>query len=971
MSAGPTSEGRATNGVASGSGPGTDPTSGLVSRRQVLSGGLLLGAGAAVASQLAGCSTGGVPAAGSPPAATGLTTSGLSAPMGLMPDDVVFSWLGGDGGRGTVQRAYRLTVERARPDPGAGTTVWDTGRVISARQAFVTYAGPALLSDATYRWTVRTWGVDGGPGPSAPWASFDTGLRDRDWRAMWVRRPVDHGIDPNEYTYVRRQVNLRRMGIVRARAYVSGGQQYELWVNGVRAGKGQAYSFPDGQYYETLDLTDLLRGGANGVGLLYNWQGPTKGHPAGAAGVIMQVSVRYVDGSTDLVTTDGSWRVRAGAWAAGTQRDLEGDLVDYTEDVDGRAVPVGWDRPGFDDASWAPATVVGPAGTAPWTHLVSVRTRIVETPLRPVALSRLASGSFVADFGKVYAARPSVRFRHGTSGHVVPMHAGYLLDQPVHGQAFAGVPGQVSTTHGTQHTDMSYRYIQRGGEEVFDAFDYLGFRYFQVDDPGEELTAEDFVIYPRHTALPDVAAATFASSEPTVDAVFALGRHSAQYTAQEQYVDTPTREKGPWLWDGFNESQTAMAAFAERNLTRKSLLEFAASQARYWPNGAVNKIYPTGLGALDINEFTEIYPEWVWQYWMHSGDLALLSEVYPVLVNLADYVDRAVIGSTGLVTSLPATNVYYAFPVVTRMNVLGVNVFRRTGAVATALGRPQAERDRQQGRADALTAAVNGRLSRPDGTYADGLDATGVQTPSASQDTNACAVVYGVAPATRWPAIGAFLAGLGMQAPPRTAGEVIRALSLCGRDDDLVQRLTDAGTDGWPRILARGGTFTWEVWEPSDLVGDSMSHGWGSNVLVEIQRALLGVQPAAPGFAVVDVRPPGSGLRRASGSMPTTLGPVTVAWEAPGPGQRATRVSVTVPPNGRAVVHLPARRPGDIREGSTAAVGTAGVTAVEVSNGDAAVHVGSGTYELRTTAPAGPNPSTGTIASASTTATTT
>ena len=36
------------------------------------------------------------------------------------------------------------------------------------------------------------------------------------------------------------------------------------------------------------------------------------------------------------------------------------------------------------------------------------------------------------------------------------MRAGYLLDEPVRGEPFAGVPGQVSTTHGTQHTDMSY-----------------------------------------------------------------------------------------------------------------------------------------------------------------------------------------------------------------------------------------------------------------------------------------------------------------------------------------------------------------------------------------------------------------------------------------------------------------------------------------------------------------------------------
>jgi alpha-L-rhamnosidase len=881
----------------------------------------------------------------------------MPSPLGLMPDDVDFAWRNSDRSRGTTQSAYRIRVETASAGaaPGSGRVVWTSGRVRSTRQAFVSYAGPSLAADTAYRWSVQTWDGEGATSASSQWSPFETGLRDQDWRATWVRRPVDHAVVPDEYTYVRREVALPAGEVERARAFVSGSQQYELWVNGVRAGKGQAYSYPDHQYYETLDLTALVRSGGNAFGLLYTWDGPTKGHPAGAAGVIAQIVVHYRDGRTAKVGTDGAWRVRAGAWIAGSQRDLEGDLVDFTENIDGRAVPLGWDRTGFDDGSWDRATVVGPAGTAPWSHLVSVRNRITETPVRPVSLRRLASGSYVADFGKVYAAVPTVTFHHGVRGRLVPMHAGYLLDEPIAGQPFDGVPGQVSTTRGTQHTNMRYSYVQRGGEETFRPFDFLGFRYFQIDGPGEELTPDDVVALARHTTMPEEPGASFTSPLPTLDAVFELGRHSALYTAQEQFLDTPTREKGPWLWDGFNESQTAMAGLGERNLTRKSLLEFAQSQDRYWPNGAVNKIYPTGLGALDINESTEIYPEWVWQYWMHTGDDLVLRAVYPVLVNVGDYVARAIDPATGLVTSLPATNVYYSFPVVTRLNVLGVNVFRRTAAAAQALGRPDDEVTRQLGRQAALTRAVNARLARADGTYVDGLQVDGSPTPTASQNTNACAVVYGVAPPRSWPAIGELLARLQMQAPPSTAGEVIRALVMCGRLDDVVRRLTDATTDGWARILAHGGTFTWEVWDPSDVVGDSMSHGWGSNVLVEMQRGLLGVVPTEPGFASFDVRPPTSGIEAATGTVPTPLGPIAVSWHRHRSGGRALMsLEVTVPPNGRAVAHLPAARPHDVTESGGPAHAAAGVRGVTVADGLAAVHMGSGTYRFRAAAPQPP-----------------
>ena len=249
----------------------------------------------------------------------------------------------------------------------------------------------------------------------------------------------------------------------------------------------------------------------------------------------------------------------------------------------------------------------------------------------------------MADFGKVYAGIPSVTFNHGIRGHLVTMHAGYLLDPS----------GDVSTTMGTQHTNMSYSYIERGGgQETFRPFDYLGFRYLQIDDPGEALAAKDIVMLTRHDAVPDENAGTFTSSDKTLDAVFDLGRHSALFTMQEQFVDTPTREKGPWLGDGANESQTAMDAFGETNLTRKDLLEFAQSQARYWPNGAINKIYPTALGAQEIPQGTAYYPEWVWQYWIHTGDRALLTMVYPVVVKVSDFFWRN-IGSNGLVGRSP------------------------------------------------------------------------------------------------------------------------------------------------------------------------------------------------------------------------------------------------------------------------------------------------------------------------------
>ncbi len=265
------------------------------SRRQVLAGGLGAAAALGVArSKLLGAAqhalTAG-PAAGADAAtATGpvVLVDGLVSPIGLGVNDVVFGWHVPDSRPGAVQSAYRIVVTRTDATGRAGgVQVWDSGRVESARNAFVSYTGPPLQPDSVYGCRLQTWDRSGQPNLVDLSGSFETGLRDADWRGDWIRRPANQDLEPDEYTYARKQVVLAASPIVRARAYVSGDQQYEMWVNGIRAGKGQAYCYPDSRYYETLDLTTLLHAGAENVfGLLYSWDGPTKGHPAGAPGVI-------------------------------------------------------------------------------------------------------------------------------------------------------------------------------------------------------------------------------------------------------------------------------------------------------------------------------------------------------------------------------------------------------------------------------------------------------------------------------------------------------------------------------------------------------------------------------------------------------------------------------------------------------------------------------------------------------------
>jgi alpha-L-rhamnosidase len=843
------------------------------------------------------------------------------APRGLTVDDSVtrlavstnprFSWQVVDSSANQVQTGYEILVSTTPTiAPTDASVLWATGKVAGAEQSYVPYGGPALTADTRYYWTVRTADRKGTVGAFARPERFDTGLADADWQASWIRRDfigVQDPVSPEEYSYVRKDVTLNASPITRAVAYASASHQYQLWINGTRVDYGPSFSYPDAQYYQATDVTKALRAGKpNAIGLLYHWYGSGQGRPAAEPGVIAQLSIDHADGTHETVVTDGSWRTRAAEWLQAPLRNDEGDHI---EAIDGRATPLGWNEPGYDDSSWAPVHELGRHPVAPWTHLVAQEPRVVEHPIHPVSLKRLKSGAYVADFGKVYAAVPTATFAKGKALRQFQLRVGYLLEPD----------GQVSTRKGNQDTNLSYFYTERDGSQTFRPYLYMGFRYLQIDNPHEALKPADIVAYARHTKVPDVHAGTFTSSNPTLNTIYELARHSALYGSQEQFVDTPTREKGQFLGDAYYEAYSDQRAFGERALSRQALLEFASSQARYWPDGRVNAAEPTGEGARDIPDGTEVFPAWAWEMYQETGNRELLRSAYLVIMNIATYLTSYIDPATGLITRLAGGGTDYAGGIVdypanmrygydmataakTTVNLLAVDALRTAAAAASALGRPFGETLIQTARADALTTAINTHLRRKDGIYIDGLKSSGAQSKHASEHANAYALSFGVVPEADRAKVGRYIAKLGMQMGPGTVLELLRALGAVDRDADLVRILSSAKQPGYAQELAKGGTFTWETWQPIDVLGDSMSHARGAVVLVALQQELLGVRVHAPGWASIDVTPPAKGLGHASGTVPTPRGPVHIAWERNG---RSFTVRLSVPANMTAFVHLP------------------------------------------------------------------
>ncbi len=857
-----------------------------------------------------------------------------------------FGWLPQDKDPGEVQTAYQVVVRDGRTN----AVRWDSGKVASGDQSYVPYAGPALASGSPYTWTVRTWDRTDQASPAAK-GDFATGIGDADWEgAQWIRRTTT---DADDYTLARKVARIGPGRVTRATAYTAADHTYELYLDGKRADRGTSFGYQGEDFYQAADVTRLVRAGKDlAIGAVYHWYGGGQGRPAGQRGLLMKLVVEHDNGSRDVVTTDGTWKVTQDAlFPPGSgRRNGEGDRI---ERQDARTEVVGWQQAAYDDTAWAPATVVGPHPNATYPHLIGQETRIAESSVKPVALSTAQDGTVVADFGVVIPARPSVRFDEGVAGRAVPIRAGYNLTET----------GRVATsTLLSQGTDMSYPYTQKDGPQTFNAFTHLGFRYLEVPDAGEKIELRDISATLMHTDLPKGGEARFESSNKTLDKVWQMIRRSAVYSVQEAFVDTPTREKGQFLGDAADISYATMGAFAERDATQQALREFLGSAARYWTTGndrgRYNAVYPNGDGKRDIPDYSLMYVDWVWRYYQETGDRALLAQAYPFLRDTADYVLRHVpaTGPTaGLVTRLSGGSGAYLNGIVdwpepgrfgydmsaaarTTINAQGYDVLDTVAKAADELG-IAGDPATYGASAGALRDQMNAKLRRADGVYVDGLSETGEQSSHAGQHSTSYAIAHGIAPAGDHTALAEYLASMGMKQGPMTAHWLLQALSDADRPDSVVDLLTNEDDLGWANILRQGGTFTWEAWTLDPGSNFSQSHGWGAQAVVDVQQTLLGVRTASPGAARVDVVPPRTGLDRAKGTVVTQRGEVGVHWN-----RRANGVDLAleVPVNATARVALPV-----VGGHSYRASGPSKATFVGVENGRAIYEVGSGSSRFR------------------------
>jgi alpha-L-rhamnosidase len=252
---------------------------------------------------------------------------------------------------------------------------------------------------------------------SGKWIGFDSVAREpKKVFGFKKGKRMPHSVVLPPARYLRKDFALKGE-IEKATLRASALGLYEIHLNGKRVGRD--YFSPGWTdynirvYYNTYDVTDLLKKGDNAIGAVL-----TDGWYAGYIGykkqrenygknvrVNTEMVVEYKDGSTETIITDGSWKASGGPI-------LEADIL-MGEVYDANREMPGWDEKGFKDKAWSAVDVTEKIAAKVEPYLTE--TVKVFREIETLSINEPKTGTFVFDMGANFAgfARLKVKGKKG------------------------------------------------------------------------------------------------------------------------------------------------------------------------------------------------------------------------------------------------------------------------------------------------------------------------------------------------------------------------------------------------------------------------------------------------------------------------------------------------------------------------------------------------------------------------------
>lgn len=826
----------------------------------------------------------------------------LENPVAIENRTPRLSWQLRSGGEAKAQTAYRVLVAASPSLLIEGQAdFWDSGKVISSQSNQVEYKGKSLDSRQTLYWKVMVWDEKEKASSWSDAGKWTMGLLEpSDWKAQWIGRQEDIYPDSTltyPAPYFRKMFRLDKP-VKQAKAYICGLGFYEMYLNGEKVGdqvlapavtnfdrrslKKMLYFFDDQStqrvLYNTFDVTSLLQKAENTIGVLlgngwYNQRDRTvEGHMwYDIPRLLCQLEIEYVDGSSEMVCSDATWKTATGP--------LLHDAIFTGEVYDARLELDGWDQNNYDASSWKKALLVRPPAGRLHAQLAP-HEKVVRT-LQPMSCEQKNDSTYWYIFPEMVSGWAQINVE-GNAGDQVRLR----------------FVGEENNDFG--QIDL---YTLRGGrkEQWEPRFTWHTFRFVEVVSRQVKMDEKSLVVKVVHTD-PEPAGSFDCSNElfNKINEVYLRTQKNNFHGSISS--DCPHRERLAYTGDAQVVVESSILSFDMTQFYRKWFDDM--EDARNRKSGYVPHTAPFGGGGGGP-AWGSAYVIMPWAYYCYYGDTALLEQHYAGMKQWVTYLstrtdERGIVVreepdgwclgdwcAPGKKMELPEAlvNTAYYYHSASLMS-----------KVAEVLGkvedRQSFDRLSDQIKRDFHTVFFNPSTHH----YWEGR-----------QGADVFPLAFGMVPKTEKEAVfNALVAHLdslgnhfdtGILATPL----LLKVLTDNGRSDIAFELMNQRDIPGFGYVLDDRYSCLWERWEGKA----SRCHPMFGSVVAWFYNTLAGIRfdEAAPGMKHLVIAPqPVGDLTYCRGSYQSLYGPVRSDWRI---NQGQFELTVEIPVNTRATVILP------------------------------------------------------------------
>ena len=372
---------------------------------------------------------------------------------------------------------------------------------------------------------------------------------------------------------------------------------------------------------------------------------------------------------------------------------------------------------------------------------------------------------------------------------------------------------------------------------------------------------------------------TFACSDKLLNKIWEVGAYTMDLTTREFFLDGIKRDRWTWSGDAIQSYLMNYYLRFDTECVKRTIRQLRGKD-------------PVTAHINTIMDYTFYWFKSILDYYQYTGDLTFISEMYPKMCTLMDYVLERT-NSDGLVEGKADDWIFVDwvdFPMHKRgvlafEQILFYKALMTMHTCATLLH----QTDPYQQLAENVIGKTRQLLWDDDRQAWEHAIEEGEINHQITKFPNMFAILYDIVDdATKRNIVDSVMENNKIDpiTTPYMRFYELEALCMMGRQTQVLQEIRNY----WGGMLREGATSFWEKYIPSEQgtehlamygrpYGKSLCHAWGASPVYLLGRYFLGIQPTQPGYATWEARPYLADLEWMEGRVPTPNGIIHIRME--------------------------------------------------------------------------------------------